>query len=91
MKTIQSLLLVAAVELPFLVGKYAAVYRGLGTHCEEGLPYNWVKENGLFERFVAAVITLGELRFTVRRQSGSAVRFQLQMPKKNYSYRSPAA
>ena len=34
MKTIQSLLLVAAVGLLFLVGNYAAVYVGLGTHCE---------------------------------------------------------
>jgi hypothetical protein len=29
MKTIQSLLLVAAIALLFLVGKYAAIYRGL--------------------------------------------------------------
>jgi hypothetical protein len=29
MKTIQTLLLVAALALLFLVGKYAAIYRGL--------------------------------------------------------------
>ena len=43
-----------------------------------------LKERGqLFERFATVVIKLGELEFAVRRQSSSAVLFQLQMQQKN--------
>jgi hypothetical protein len=38
MKTIQSLLLVAALALLFLVGKYAAIYKGLAKILRTGLP-----------------------------------------------------
>jgi hypothetical protein len=69
MKTIQSLLLVTAVALLFLVGKYAAIYTGLvdslRTDCHSvGL----LKSDHLFEQVAAAVITLGQLWNTASRK-----------------------
>jgi hypothetical protein len=66
MKTIQSLLLVAAVALLFLAGKYAAIHIAIADSVRTAcLTIGLMEWDHLFEQFAAAVITLCQLQYTV--------------------------